>query len=164
MNTIKFSNLIKESLMFYDNQNLKYKHLLESKKYQYKGDIIFHDSKNKETKKYKYEILGAFFSKTNVWMWGWMLIGDYSPISESLLKYGLRIDNKMITDRPEFFFIKTQLINSRFLLDNYIHLDIHLALASYLIKDKSIFVCPIKQIINETEPDNYIIKYLIIKK
>ena len=69
----------------------------------------------------------------------------------------------MISDRPELFFIKTQLINSRILLENNINLEIQLGLSSYLIKDKCIFVCPYKEVINDNDSGDYIIRYLIIK-
>ena len=109
--------------------------------------------------------MGIFYNKTKIWMWGWMLHHEKgAPISEGLLKYGLKIDSRMVSDRPEFLFIKTQLINSRIMLDSNINLEILLALSSYLIKDKCIFVCPYKQIINKDDPEDYIIRYLIIKK
>lgn len=160
MDTKKFRNLIKESLTYFDKQNLKYKNLIDSKKKVISDKIIFYGKSND---KYNYEVLGTFYNKTKVWMWGWMW-NEATPISEGLLKYGLKIDSKMVSDRPEFMFIKSQLINSRILLENKINLDIQLALSSYLIKDKCIFVCPIKEIIDESDSEDYIIRYLIIRK
>lgn len=163
MDTKKFRNLIKESLSYFDKQNLKYNNLIESKKKINPDKVVFYDENNNEKSKYNYEVLGTFYNKTKVWMWGWMW-AEETPISDGLLKYGLKIDSRMISDRPEFMFIKTQLINSRILLENSINLDIQLALSSYLIKDKCIFVCPHKEFINVDDPNDYIIRYLVIKK
>jgi hypothetical protein len=163
MDTKKFRNLIKESLTYFDKQNLKYKNLIDLKKKIFPDKIIFYGKNNDEIDRYNYEVLSTFYNKTKVWMWGWMW--DVStPIAEGLLKYGLKIDSKMVSDRPEFMFIKSQLINSRILLENKINLDIQLALSSYLIKDKCIFLCQIVESIDDDDPEDFIIRYLIIKK
>ena len=166
MNNIDLKTLITEALDYFDKQNLKYKKYIDSKKIiNNEGVVTFYDDiKKKNLMEAKYEYLGFFYNKTKIWFWAWMHPLIKSTISQELLRYGLKIDSKIITDKPDNLFIKTQLINSRFLLGNYIHLEIHLALSSYLIKNRGIFVCPIKQVINKDDPDDYILEFIIIKK
>ena len=59
------------------------------------------------------------------------------------------------------YYLKTQLVNSRFLVKENLQLELHLAIASYLLKDKIKFIYPIKTFLSK-EKNKYITRYWII--
>lgn len=157
---VNVSELIKNSFEYYDNQNLKYKEFIDS-------DDIYLD-KNKSTiyfnelnKEFKYEALGMFDNFSKIWVWAWMLpMVDNSKkkISEALLNYGLKLEPK---SDIEGFYLKTQLINSRFLLEDKIQLEIHLALSCYLSRNRFKFLYKKKEYLDK-EKKKSLIKYFLI--
>ena len=60
----------------------------------------------------------------------------------------------------DIILLKTQLTNSRFILEDSIQLDIHLALCTYLLNENIKFIYPQKNILSKNQ---IIITYYIIK-
>ena len=160
---MEISYLVKKSLEFYDKKNNEYKKLIDNKDFildKVKSTIKFKN--HKET--YEYQLLGIFDNQTNIWMWAWMIPSIEllkSELSRDLLNYGLKLD---ITGNDyDMIYLKTQLLNSRFLLEDYLQLELHLAIASYLIRDNFQFIYPVRDYLNK-EKNTYITKYLLISK
>jgi hypothetical protein len=154
----KISDLILKSFEYYDKKNQQYK------KYLNKNGVL--DGENSQIifgeKKFKYELLGVFDNQTNVWIWSWMIPlidNKKSDISKKLLNYGLNIFPSQ--ENQESIYLKTQLLNSRFLIEDHFQLEIHLALATYLAKDNFKFLYPIKDYF-DNKKEKYITKYFFI--
>ena len=138
---MNINNLIKKSLEFYDNQNaINYKYLFNSQLLNRPNEekVLIVDEFNFDNIKLEasYEILGIFDNQTKVWIWSWLLPNmslNEILISKKLLDYGLKLEPSSNTH--DHFYIKSQLTNSRILIENNIELDIHLAIISYLVKD-----------------------------
>lgn len=154
----KISDLILKSFEYYDKKNQQYK------KYLNKNGVL--DGENSQIifgeEKFKYELLGVFDDQTNVWIWSWMIPlidNKKSDISKKLLNYGLNIFPSQ--ENQEAIYLKTQLLNSRFLIEDEFQLEIHLALATYLAKDNFKFLYPIKDYF-DSKKEKYITKYFFI--
>lgn len=156
----KLSYLLKKSFNYYNYKKNQYKDLL--------NDEIILDEKNsiikftKNNKKFNYEMLGLFDNNTNVWIWSWMMPSiemKKKNISRKLLDYGLKIN--VFGDDFDQLYLRTQLVNSRFLLNNSIQLEIHIALSSYLAKDNFLFIYPYKYYLNN-ERTKYFTLYLCV--
>jgi hypothetical protein len=134
--------LIKTSLEYYDSNIDKYDHIYKNIVYYkyiiYEGDIdnnviVFYDKDKVECFKSRYEILGIFNTSNNVWIWSWAnpnVEKKNTNIVRKLWTYGVTLDKSD-------FFLKTELITSRFKISNIFQLDIHIGIASYISK------CPI---------------------
>lgn len=157
-------NLIKNSLDSYDERNYNYRDFLKDK------DIAINRNLNtinfvKKNNEFNYNVLGLFDNSTNIWMWSWMLPTLFHNETEliiDLLTYGLKISptkSNNIDPNPYELYLKTQLVNSRFLINNKFQLELHLSLASYLLKKKFKFIYSIKRKLNEK---SYITVYYII--
>lgn len=166
MTELNLYNIISKSLIYYDNKNKEYKNFIRTSNYNFNREnntIKFPDI---DDKTYNYEILGYFDYTTNIWLWGWMLPGltnkETKTVNE-LLFYGLKINRENPKKKMEHwqYYLKTQLVNSRFLLRDFFQLELHLAIASYLLKDQIKFIYPIKEYLSK-EKNKYIIKYWII--
>lgn len=154
----KISELIINSFEYYDNQNYLYK------KYLNQNGILDGENSviNFGNETFKYELLGVFDNQSNVWIWSWMIPlidNEKSNISKKLLNYGLNIFPN--NENEDAIYLKTQLLNSRFLIEDSFQLEIHLALASYLAKDNFRFLYPIIQYL-DNEKKRYITKYFFI--
>ncbi len=156
--------LIDKSLNFYDNQNKKYKEYLNDE------DITVTRDKNlikfnKLNKEFKYELLGMFDNTTNIWMWGWMIpdfLYNETNLVRKLLNYGLKISPSVITPvSDEKLYLKTQMVNSRFLLNDEFQLDLHLAIVSYLVKDNIKFIYYKKRYLNKDKSKYITVFYFI---
>ena len=152
-------NLIKKSLDYYDNLNEKYKNEINDSDAKFNltdKTIGFNKDIN------NYEILGLFDTQTKIWLWSWLLpnivLGD-SIISRDLLNYGLSLQPTEISENDHLF-LKTQLTNSRFILEDEFQLQIHLSICSYLSKKKFKFIYPK---INNISRNNYLIIYYLVK-
>ena len=159
------SILIKKALEYYDIQNTKYQHIskLINLPLDREKNIIKFPNINTE---FKYEILGLFDSITNVWLWAWMspdFLYNETNIVRNLLNYGLKINPTLINEISfNKIYLKTQLVNSRFVLEDSVQLELHLAISSYLAKDKFKFIYKKNKYINK-EKNKYIsIYYLVI--
>lgn len=160
------TSIVDKALNHYDMQNNKYSKYLDTDNItvdRQTNMIIFPDI---DTIEYKYEILGVFDNTTRIWIWAWMspeFMFNETEIVRKLLNYGLKITpsivNRVTDDR---LYLKTQLVNSRFLLDDIFQLDLHLALSSYLAKDNFKFIYS-KKIYLSKDKQKYITVYYLIK-
>lgn len=173
----KLELIIKKSLDLYDDQNDKYKELLQSSSVtrikpsvinkdtgyneqdvaeEQGKNMIFFDGKNS----FYYEILGIYDLKNRIWAWSWlfpMLNKSFTYESRHLLNYALDKNIVSIYDQ-ESLFIKTQLTNSRLSISDSVQLDILLGLCSYLLQNRIKFIYPE---INKDNPD--IILFILVK-
>jgi len=142
--------------------------------YQKSGDlekniIKFYD-KNKETIScFDFEVIGVFNNNSSIWTWGWAIPTFNKNITykiRKLLNYGIDLD-------AENILLKTELITSKFIINDPIQLDIHVALASFIAKNPVIYPLVINNDITYPETDflypiekkqlkNYDIHYLFI--
>ncbi len=166
MDNISFNKLIDDALNYYDTKTKHYHDYImipqDSEINRDNGTIRF----PKQDKVYKYEILGLFENETNIWIWAWM-IPDFkfneTLLVKKLLNYGLKIgptQNENLTS--DKLYLKTQFLNSRFLLKNDFQLELHLAISLYLIKDNAKFIYPVKVNLNKTKTKYITLYYIII--
>jgi hypothetical protein len=148
-------NIINKSLLNYDITNEKYSKFINDDSKIKNNKIVINN------KDFKYEVLGIFDTQTNIWLWSWLIPSikqEHINISRYLLDYGLNLTAE--SNMKEMMFLKTQLTNSRFILEDSIQLDIHLAICSYLLNENIKFIYPQKQILSK---NHSIIVYYIIK-
>ena len=158
MSENSLKQLVKKALLNYDIKNEKFKEILKTKEYIYKKDLEF----NNLNKKFKFNILGIFDYSKKIWIWSWLVPSySYNHIlyTKKLLDYGIKLNPEKVD--IEFLFIKTQLVNSRFLLDDILQLDIHLAIISYLLKDNFDFVYPVTKQMTKEKDDKLIVYYIL---
>tara|TARA_B110001469_G_C9376485_1_gene195615 strand:- start:63 stop:566 length:504 start_codon:yes stop_codon:yes gene_type:complete len=136
--------LIVNSLKLFDEQNKKYKKYINNNNINFDRDnsiITFNDF----NKIFSYQTLGIYDKTTNVWIWGWMYPESTSNeiiLVKKILDYGLKQNN----DTKERIlsvgtnFLKTQLTNSRFIINKHFQLEINLAICSYLLKEQIKFI------------------------
>ena len=139
------TDLIINSLRYFDKNKDKYFKFISKVKFvvfiydendMNHNVIIFYDKKNNELFRSKFEIMGIYYSFSNTWAWAWsapLFKKNLTYISKKILQYGLDIDDKKKQ------FLKTELITSRFRIVNYVQLDIHIAVSSYIAKSPMIF-------------------------
>ena len=152
-------NIINKSLLNYDISNEKYESFINSNKHpeinMKKNKIIFKD------KQFDYEILGIFDDQTKIWLWSWLIpsINQESiQISRFLLDYGLNLTPNV--EMKDQLFLKTQLTNSRFILEDAFQLEIHLSICSYISNKNIKFLYPSRRNLSE---NHTITIYYIIK-
>jgi hypothetical protein len=156
------NQFILKALDYYDNQRFEY--------YEYlKYEITLINADNilfiiKDEKIYKdYEILGCFDNQTNIWTWGWILNMklELITICNDLLQYAIKLE-PINSDDYFHYFLKTLLINSNIKIDEFIQLDVYLAICSYIIKKNILFIYPYKKYIDK-DKKKYITYYYLIK-
>lgn len=146
------NNIVPISLIKYDEMTLKYnKDFLKSNvdfiknNDPLKRNKIIIKKNSKQVIKGEYEVLGYFDRTHKIWIWGWAiphLEKCENQLIRNLLNYGLDIDNKIHpTDNSDEikFYLKTQLITSRFRINNFEQIEIFLALSMYLTKQSIIY-------------------------
>lgn len=162
------------SLKYFDENNEKYDGMLKHAKYvkyvpaendMTHNIIKFFDKNKTEIYKSRYEIIGLYNTDVNTWTWSWALPNfkkNNTGIARKLLNYGLMLD-------PSAKYLKTELITSRFRVADFVQLDIHIAIASYMSKSPFIYKYGIarysisddgtREISNEksVDPDGFII-------
>ncbi len=154
-NIEELKEFIIKSLDYYDKNNKKYIKYINSEieitTFDYKFNFIID-----KTQKIKsdYEYIGCYDILNNVWIWGWLLhiTNTKTELSRGLLEYGLKLDVQSIN--AEQIFLKNLLINSRYIVTDKIGLDINIAIFSYLLNEKILFIYPKKN-------NNIIIYYAI---
>ncbi len=161
---LDLSTLINNALIYYDKQNIEYNDYIKSDNITVERDahkITFNDN----SKDFKYEFLGIFDNTTNIWIWAWLVpefMFTETNISRKLLNYGLKISPTPINKLDnEQLYLKTQMVNSRFLLYDEFQLDLHLAISSYLAKDSFKFIYSKRKYLNK-EKTKYITVYYLI--
>ena len=168
MENNSLKQFIDKALLYYDEQNNKYLNLINTKNYKIKKiqEVNLESGIIKFNKKYEfyYEILGYFDNQHNIWIWSWVLPNldnELTIISKDLLIYGLKLEYNR--DNLEHSIIKSLLVNSRILLEDFIQLEIYLAIISYIIKNKILFIFPIKIYIDKKKKLFNTFYYLIKK-
>jgi hypothetical protein len=152
-NTEKYKNILNKITY------VKFKESINDHEHNY---IYLYDEDKKELFNSRYEYIGLYepsprgfgqtsepsprgFGQTSepsntqhylsIWTWGWAVPNfnkKNTTIIRKLLMYGTELD-------PLQNFLKSELITSRFKINNLIQLDIHAAIASYLSKKPIIF-------------------------
>lgn len=135
------NTVLLDAMAYYDRNRQKYIKFIETistmreVKYESESEqdkLIFFNKDKKEIATSRFEILGSYSSETEIWTWGW---ADPSArkklvsLSRKLLNYGIDI-----SPTPHNYYLKEELITSKFKLNSMVQLDIHIALASYLSK------------------------------
>lgn len=132
-------DIIKNALEYYDKNKEKYESFLKKCIY-YRREIyeeenindifIFYDKDKKEIYRTEYEVLGLFDTDLMLWSWGWSnpnLDKKSTYLISKILNYGIKLSSGD-------YFLKSELITSKFKISTKIQLDIHSAIASYLSK------------------------------
>jgi hypothetical protein len=171
------SETVKKALEHWDNQNWKYRHLINNQNIRIddvSNTISFLNQTNPLDQSdnsdyiikgsiFDCELLGYYDNINSIWVWGWVL-ADFNyrdtPLCKYLLDYGLRLEPKSAT--LEQTMIKAILVNSRIKIDESVQLEINLALYSYLIKDRIKFIFGRKKYIDELS-DKYVTFYYLLK-
>ncbi len=164
-NNIDLYSLIDKAFNYYDNQNKQYKKYLDLENISIEREntkIIFNDL----DKEFKYEVLGIFDNTTNIWMWAWMIpefIFNETNLVRKLLNYGLKITPTTVSSiSPEKLYLKTEMVNSRFIVNDQFQLELHLAISCYLSKDNIKFIYSKKKYLNKDKTKYITVYYLII--
>lgn len=159
------NEFIKKAIEYYDDRQYIYKDYMISNDVEFNYDqneITFYINDTQEKK--LFEILGYFDNETKVWVWAWLLSdlnSDQTKICRNLLDYGLKLEPS--TNMAEHIFIKSLLLNSRIQIDEFVQLEVNMAIYTYLIKDKIMFIYPVRKYIDEKK-EKYITFYYLIKK
>lgn len=165
---LDLSTLINNALVYYDKNNIEYDRYIQSDNITVKREtknIIFNDIHKDFQNEFNYEFLGIFDNTTNIWIWAWLVpefMYNETTIARKLLNYGLKISstptNKLDNEQ---LYLKTQMVNSRFLLYDEFQLELHLAISSYLAKETFKFIYSRKKYLNK-EKTKYITVYYLI--
>uniref|UniRef100_A0A6C0EDQ8 Uncharacterized protein n=1 Tax=viral metagenome TaxID=1070528 RepID=A0A6C0EDQ8_9ZZZZ len=174
MENFALDQIIKSSLSYYDNQNIKYFEYINTQDvniniqkenpYNLDNDLIIFFKNSENEKSFNFELLGYFDNQLNIWIWGWLLPNvdyDKTKICRDLLDYGLKLQPS--TNSSEHAIIKSLLLNSRQKFDEYVQLEINLSIISYLIKDNILFIYP-RKLYTDEKKKNFITIYYFIKK
>jgi hypothetical protein len=85
------------------------------------------------------QIIGAFNTTKNIWIWGWCMSNKPKEIiylSRKILLYGIDIEY----NNNELSVLKNELITSHIKISNKTQLDIYCALALYLTKTTCVYI------------------------
>jgi len=164
---VNLASLVEKALEYYDMKSTKYnkyKDIVDITVNRETGTLKFPDEIDKEI--YKYEIIGVFDNMSSIWMWGWMVpefLYNETLIVKKLLNYGLKINPSVVLKVPDDrLYLKTQFVNSRFLLHDEFQLELHLAIASYLVKDNFKFIYSKKKYLSNDNKKYITVYYFII--
>jgi hypothetical protein len=165
--TIDLESLIDRATLYYDMHSIKYKDIINTDKIELNRETNIIVFPNIDKKEWNYEILGIFDNTTNIWIWAWMVpdfLSNETNIVKKLLSYGLKINTTYneVNMRIDKLYLRTQLVNSRFLLQDEFQLELHLAISSYLAKDNFKFIYQKKKYLS-SDKKKYITIYYIIK-
>jgi len=148
---IDLSALVDKALYEYDKRSIQYKKYIDSDNLIFDRTITSIKFVDINQEVFNYNILGVFDNINHIWMWAWM-VPDFlmteTLFVKKLLNYGLKIDttvsNKLSLDKlsQDRLYLKTQLVNSRFLLEDNFQLELHLAISYYLSKENIKFIYP----------------------
>ncbi len=139
------NNLVPDALEFYDKNQEKYSSLFDKVGYirleRLKNDlehnkIHFYDENKKELFVSRYEIIGVYNNRSRTWSWSWSipdLDKNTTNIARKIINYGMELNYE------QNYFLKTELILSRFRITDQVQLDMHKAIASYLSKKPLVY-------------------------
>lgn len=166
-----YATIVAKALIEFDNMNDKYEDMFENttivnkkNKSNIERNEIYVYKDDRLIMKGKYEVLGCLDTLHKIWIWGWAIphiLKKENNVIRTLLNYGLDLENDYYEKPdPNTFMdyrlnLKTQLITSRFRITNSEQIDIYLALAMYLTKQKCIYTYQ--------HSDNLLIFYFIIE-
>ena len=157
---MELNDLIKLSLDYYDNQQSKYKKLLNCTNYKIQEDVITFIINIDVIKDYKFEILGYFDEVNHIWIWGWVMpeftLRDTALI-RNLLNYGLGLEREGNT--KEHAILRSMFVNSRIEFHEYNELEVALAIYSYLLKENILFIYP--RVIYNNKKSSGVLYYII---
>lgn len=143
-----FTQIVKNALEYYDDNNLKYYDKINSFKYYNvdakNGKITFYNNKKDVIFAAKYEYIGKYLHNSHIWIWGWSI----SDLLKEQLNTCLKLFNYAIALGRENISLKSELIISHYQITSPIQTDIHVALASYLAKKPFIFKLNTSNLIN----------------
>lgn len=132
-------SLVTDALKYYDKNSETYKDFFKDVRYikfiaassdMTHNMIIMANKDKKIIIRSKYEVIGTFNSDSATWIWAWSMPRfnkNTTYIARKIFNYGAELD-------PQFRFLKTELITSRFRIGDPVQLDMHVAIASYLSK------------------------------
>jgi len=150
-------NIVTNSLEYYDKNREKYDKMISTIKYykiiRVKSDldhskIVFYDKNKEKILETRYEIIGLYNNTSRTWIWAWSVPyfeKNSTFISKKILNYGLDIPSK-----PEYRFLKSELVTSRFRVSDQVQLDIHISVASYISKNPLVYSLIIDPSLSET--------------
>lgn len=150
-----FTTLITDFLANYDKNMKEQDKLLKNTAYfkireiddnTENDKIIFYDYNHNQIIQFDFQIIGIYKSDFNSWTWAWGIPGLNSKLTRiitKILNYGFTLDPK------KQYHLKSEIINSRFIISDPIQIDIHLAITSGISKINNIY--PIIIPINKTE-------------
>ncbi len=118
-----------------NKKEFKYLKIIEATDENEHNIIKFYDENEKEILTSRYEIAGIYYTRPKIWIWGW---GD-SNLSKNKTIIIRKLFNYAFTLTDKEKSLKKELITSRFKINNYIQLDIHIALATYLTKKPTVY-------------------------
>lgn len=136
--------LVRNSLEYYDKNTELYKKYIDKINYvkfkqsnnDYEHNYIhMYDVDKKELFSSRFEYIGMYEPQVSIWTWAWAIpsfVKKNTNIIRKILMYGTELE-------PEQYFLKSELITSRFRINNNIQLDMHASIASYLSKKPIIF-------------------------
>jgi hypothetical protein len=161
-------DLIKKSLIYFDNQNNKYNKFLKDTEIHLNinnkkilNKITFEEIDNRLN--FETEILGIFNHQSNVFLWSWALpyLGiNETKISKELLNYGLKLEPNSNT--ISHFYLKSLLVNARNYIESDFDLELIQAISSYILKDKFSFIYPTNTL-NKEKRNIIITTYFLVK-
>lgn len=139
------NDILKSSFDYYDRNKEMYKRLLQKIGAYYisistiddKEFIYIYDIKKKLLFSSSFEFLSIYSVKNNILIWAWSnpyLQKHMISKSFKMLQYAINLDTKYHLQ------FKSELIISRYKIENPIQLDTHIALSSYITK--SPFIIP----------------------
>jgi hypothetical protein len=137
-------SLVTTALEYFDVNSEKYEGILKHAKYlkfisaktdMENNTVCFFDKNKNEILRSRYEIIGLYSSNTNTWTWAWAIAffkKNNTNIARKLWNYGAMLD-------PNTTYLKTELITSRFRVADFVQLDIHVGIASYISKNPFVY-------------------------
>jgi hypothetical protein len=137
-------SLVKTALKYFDENSDKYENILKSAKYvkfvAAENDMShnvmkFFDKNKNEMFRSRYEIIGLYSNDINTWTWSWAIPNfkkNNTNIARKLWNYGSMLD-------PSDRYLKTELVTSRFRVSDFVQLDIHVAISSYISKNPFVY-------------------------
>ncbi len=154
-----FYNTLKSAFDNYDeiitnNQNLysnvNYASIINNGSDIDLNEIEFYDKDKKIIQKNKFEIIGYYYPRHKLWVWGWAIPYLQKKTIQTVKKmwlYGLSLSYFDST-------LKAQLSNSRFIVSDILQVDSFIALTVYLSKNKLFY--------DFHEIENEVIWYMIL--
>jgi hypothetical protein len=140
-----YKTFITDSLVNYDkNMKEQNKLLKNATSYEYinsddnteNDKIIFFDENNNKILTADYEAVSTYYSEFGTWLWAWAnpsFSKKWTRIITKILTYGFSLDPL------KNYHLKSELINSRFIITDPIQIDIYLAVSSALSKINNIY-------------------------